>query len=1743
MISMQRSLSSPVCVQCSPPTSPTATRPPSRPPTPPPVESRADQDAPRPRTRPSRSPSRPTRAANTPESTVSLPVRRSADVPRDGRPTLPPSSHSAASAQKPIVAQVPIQPATSPAPSPRTASDSPLPPASGKGKGEAPSRPRPAPLISDPSLYTNPQLVLEDEGTTLEELAHLVRLSKYQERKRANTRVRLQRSLISTALSARLTRCGEIAQKNLADNFRQDEAQAFASLYGAILDVRNSCDATRRYALLEPDMDPLYSPAMASTESLEYPPSLPGIAGAGSVTPFLGSLSVPSREAILHFLTQIRTNPDYLAARLCSLKTTDLQALTVFHQGLEPIESVMPFHNHSSSSGRGAASSANRRSNAGPNAVERLLSFQRHDPLSALIYTCFANPAGPDSAEDRRRTTVWATACARLISSETPYENVLVSILNVWAAMRDWSGRSHMEWFIMKILEEGAFLLDKAEDSKGTRFNVSNWSSKDTIAAEEFYEKAVDELFELIDDEDATGIPEGVIELGNEIIRQLEETDPRAADSLRPWFVYKWLFSNWLHAVVIHPESFGMMTDYYITEYGRQKILKTVVGKATDVASGMLWQHHPRDVSTEPKYKDHLESILGRFQPSRNQGATRLLPARSITTLRETAEVHPYLLVSPADLVTMVNALFPERRPQSAHSSSLRSGAPSVSGFSSMSQPISVGTSKSTFETASVASTSFPSTISDATTSLEPLMDGHAIGTPLRYSPPIPDAADQKSPTNYDEDGPHLRAAIQEMARVLGAEAVAGSCHPCAERWAVLFVAPDGKTLSPSMTYDPDDEIDDEKSSITSEVDDDEIDDRPELDKDYHQLRDSILRLVEDFEIPQGLENPDSQTTFSNRVRPKKYVSKNKVITPESSMGSNNPYRKRELLITMLNAAASQSRIQSDFVSAHLYWKTLQQLNTLTPSLRQNGFAALLSIFSKGPQDTIRRSASATEEYDAWLVWLKQSQERHEGLIEGMMKRLRNLRDKMWYVTNVRVSEVYEHTRHICNALKTMGVQRKWDALQREQSRLGPRGSALSVIHLQSFQMLNLLAASEEQGGPNKLSDDQAEKTSKWLEQTNIQNYCGGEERIHRFCCEIDNCLGKLVGDSFSANPVLWSSSLYQRERKLFEVPRRSRDRESVFSGDDTASVMSDDRDRRYTPSSSTRPSSSVRDLRSVGSHNFSQISIDSSRHSFSRASTAVSEFDPRDYGLASPVHTIDSFWSPMSTVSSATSRAQSPTTSVTNLSSTLSQSYRNPLHSTTSLGRHGTSVSSTETVHLHRLTEEKQKFLSDLRQTTLGLLLSDLGNFVYSRGSETDDWFNTLGQEQLEPEEFEDSAMRPPQRRKDPSNHSSRVRVVEKKKSWRNLREAGEAGLIGSGLVRHGSPSNASNDSHGTNTTIPARTKPAKKQETSDFPYMKSYQRLLKMFSIHPNPYTKLNILIELEQLIIASLSTKGRRSRWASRSQTIVMDDSGTSGRTDSSNSTEQNSRDRRPSTFQSVMTPGLRSQSPGNAETRSVISMNPANKNAIQNVLQTLFRDAKIRPQTLFRDLQYIGSFIPASVLDADRSNAYWDAGIAALSLKQDVVAMMVERADKAVDASRGPSSSNGNAREPVLSLPSLAEAARMLTVAAKEGNHTAQRELGLFHLGNPELVPRAILPLSRPKDVFKQSVMERFRGSGTRHPSERSRPGPSMADAGGDVRSDPALMCVAWHWMEAAEQGGDELAKTFLRQQDEIRGIGS
>jgi hypothetical protein len=383
------------------------------------------------------------------------------------------------------------------------------------------------------------------------------------------------------------------------------------------------------------------------------------------------------------------------------------------------------------------------------------------------------------------------------------------------------------------------------------------------------------------------------------------------------------------------------------------------------------------------------------------------------------------------------------------------------------------------------------------------------------------------------------------------------------------------------------------------------------------------------------------------------------------------------------------------------------------------------------------KAANAIEEFEAWFVWLKQSQERSDAMIEEMVAGFKQLRDKMWYISDVRNSAVFDEARNVALALKIMGQPtRTLDGklIPGARGRNYSKSSANNNFLVKGEAVLvDVMSASQDFGGPNKLSDEQSEITLRWLTQYGVENFCKGEERIHRFCLEVDKCVNKIVGDNMIETPVLWASDLYKRDQQILDSGRQKGD--LFLTGVGTLSIAGDEEYETHgRPGSrnldfAQRPSHS--NLRSVANRNGSQ-------HSFDQSPWTRSTMDSHDYfGGSSPVLSIDSvatFWSPFQT------QAQSPT-------------------SATSI-RPRTASSSKGTVMLKQsasVNEDKRRFMLDLKQTLTGLLLSDLGAMVFASGSETDSWFGG--------ELLEDCIQRDEEERK-------RKKQLAKKKSMKNLRK-----------------------------------------------------------------------------------------------------------------------------------------------------------------------------------------------------------------------------------------------------------------------------------------------------------------------------------------------------------------------------------
>lgn len=392
-------------------------------------------------------------------------------------------------------------------------------------------------LPLDASAYSNDHLPMSawlQSKTSLSELAHLIRFQRLQERKMSQCRVRLHRWLVSSGLSARLLRCGDLAYRTLVNCFRDDDREAFATLHSAMNDVRSSCDATRRFALLESDVE-------NSTNQSDIKPGK-----QHNISSFFQDVPENVKTELLAFISEIRTNPDFMASRLAALSPEELIKLAAFRPSVDDF-SVMPF-----------SKMQVKKVPAIPTVspVERLLSFQRHDGLSALMFTVFANSSGSDSQEDIRRTISWATACARLMTENKPgSERLIHSVLDAYAGLRGWPWKHRLEVFLMQLLQAGQFLLEQPENSPARLSNIGEKPNKPLeYAADEYFELYTERLFALLDSEPSIGgLPEGALEIGQALLRKLHPSKQQRHKA-EFYIVYRWFFCSFLPQALMYPE-------------------------------------------------------------------------------------------------------------------------------------------------------------------------------------------------------------------------------------------------------------------------------------------------------------------------------------------------------------------------------------------------------------------------------------------------------------------------------------------------------------------------------------------------------------------------------------------------------------------------------------------------------------------------------------------------------------------------------------------------------------------------------------------------------------------------------------------------------------------------------------------------------------------------------------------------------------------------------------------------------------------------------------------------------------------------------------------------------------------------------------------------------------------------------------------------------------------------------------
>ena len=789
-----------------------------------------------------------------------------------------------------------------------------------------------------------------------------------------------------------------------------------------------------------------------------------------------------------------------------------------------------------------------------------------------------------------------------------------------------------------------------------------------------------------------------------------------------------------------------------------------------------------------------------------------------------------------------------------------------------------------------------------------------------------------------------------------------------------------------------------------------------------------------------GLYAIDESTHWSRKAASDYQILKQAILTlmttrsqrPSSSLECDQSCGTvQDSLRLSLEKALADSRLSMDFLTAQHWHKCLEIYSGFTNvSVGRNSVQDLLGDLGRQLQRSIennKKSAQANERMMRLLSFVGEQQEVSFHILENQRKALRI---KMWYISDVRHSSTYEEALLVSKALRAMSTAKRSKQAGSTFSWARQRLRGAQGQERAEAQTLEAMTAPKGCGGRLKLADDQVEMTSRWLTRSGIENFCKGEERVHRFCYEIQKSVGKLSGASLLDSPVLWSSHLFRREKATLDTrnPRTSLHTQLSSFSYGASRVSSASGPRSLTPNTSPV---------SVGAHT-----------------------EGLEYSLGIPLGSQAAFAPPSLSTASRPTISFPPNASANN--------------KTTRPSPQREWDDDFEQFSFEAISVAKETFIKNIKDALYGLLTSDLGYLLWSQGSETDVWINKAA---LEERTGQNSAL----------NTVRSSLEVQTGEAHHNTVEIS----TGLGPESHSSQNRPNVDAHVTEPS---------------FAFSDAYRSLLHRMSTTYDPSIKLEMLWQLENLVIRSLQDCSRSESGAEASiqidsnepqvEPMMRSQSAPRCKATSLEEVIANCTERRAGVLRA------------NSELKTI-----ASTDAIVNQLLTIFGDHELRPGNLFLSLQYIAAFIPPHTLDhTAHGKAFWDCSLAALALKEDLCNCVLRRAAEITNA-------HITTRHTSPPYSSHQEAVNLWLVAAKEGSPIAARELGLFYLTHPDLLPQRItMPLSRTRDVFKSAKAS---DGGVGDDKERGA-------------LDPLTFNVVYHWMEIAANGGDAEAKAFLSQ---------
>lgn len=369
---------------------------------------------------------------------------------------------------------------------------------------------------------------------SLDALARLVELERFEALRWVSGWNNLNQLSSIFGLDRRLLRISSLAYRNMMDCFKMNDQAGFAASYQAYETLSLECHTSR-----VPEVhDPPESIAKAATEAWECPQNS-----------WLGKMPSDVQQDILGFLVNLRTEPDFFAERISSLSASELTALTSSYQRVAFADSV--FQNRSQSKVR----SFGKDSRSGSIASGPDTSHGLHicDPYHVLLYCVFDDSSKPQSDEYRLRSEAWSTACARVLSEgRRGSDELALTTLDAFARLQKSTFKPRLELFLMKLLHDGAFLLDSPQAADFTQ-PVEMHNAQAAVAISRFFDQALEELFQLLLDEPSRpGIPKNALDFARAILTKIN--DLRTRLKAKAFIVSRWFFQSFLSNIIVYPE-------------------------------------------------------------------------------------------------------------------------------------------------------------------------------------------------------------------------------------------------------------------------------------------------------------------------------------------------------------------------------------------------------------------------------------------------------------------------------------------------------------------------------------------------------------------------------------------------------------------------------------------------------------------------------------------------------------------------------------------------------------------------------------------------------------------------------------------------------------------------------------------------------------------------------------------------------------------------------------------------------------------------------------------------------------------------------------------------------------------------------------------------------------------------------------------------------------------------------------